>query len=252
MKKSLLSALLPLLCLVAFPALAQPTMTFGTNWSVSVTGQPLAGAPLRIVYDTTRLPNCRGPSWAITGYMMTNHGTVTSFPVADASTVGNPAQALVNLTTGGELEVWFQETDGNGCSAWDSNVGWNFHTKVLQNPTISFYEGWTHSVYGTLQGGTTLMVDYDIDRLGQCRAYYLNYKAWGVSVHYRINGGAETTLPLTVSWGEWNAQYWMQAPAFIPLPAGPGTLELWFSNEDRKGCQAWDSNYGQNYVFNFQ
>ncbi|MFP2905075.1 DUF6209 family protein [Pyxidicoccus sp. 3LFB2] len=269
MKKLLLTALLPLLCLTSSAVSAEPaapvevqsaeasltdppTLTFGPNWSVALSGQPLVGAPLRIVYDVSRLPHCRGPQWAITGFAMTNHGAVQSFPVANASTVGNPAETLFHPTTGGELELWFQETDSNGCSSWDSNAGWNFHTKVLQDPTLSFHEGWTHSQYGTLQGGTTLMVDYDIDRLGECRAYYLNYKAWNVYVNYRFNGGPVTTESLTVGWGEFGSQYWMQVPAFIPLPAAPATLELWFSNGDRKGCQTYDSRYGQNYVFTVQ
>ena len=268
MKKPLLSVLLSLLCLASTAAFAEPatpveveqaeaplsgppTLTFGPNWSVSLSGLPLVGGPLRIVYDVSRLSQCRGPSWTITGYSMTNHGTVQSFLVADASTVGTSAEVLRNLTTGGDLELWFHAWDGNGCSAWASHVGWNFHTKGWQDPTLTFHEGWTHSLYGTLQGGTTLMVDYDIDRLGQCRAYYMNYKAWGVYVHYRFNGGPVTTVPLTVSWGEYNL-YWQQAPAFIPLPAGPATLELWFSNDDRKGCSAYDSRYGQNYVFTVQ
>ncbi|MBZ4418959.1 DUF6209 family protein [Myxococcus sp. RHSTA-1-4] len=260
MKKLLMSALLPLLCLTSSTVFAEPqatlsgppAWTFGANWSVTLTGQPLVGGPLRIVYDLSRLPQCRGASWAITGYAMTNHGPVQSFPVADASTVGTSAEVLLDLTTGGDLEVWFQETDSNGCSAWDSNVGWNFHTQVWQDPTLTFNEGWTHSLFGTLQGGTTLMVDYDIDRLGQCRAYYMNYKAWGVYVNYRFNGGPVTSLPLTVSWGEWNLEFWKQVPAFIPLPQGPATLEMWFSNIDRKNCEAYDSRYGQNYVFTVQ
>ncbi len=262
MKKLLMSALLPLLCLatsvVSTEALAQstpPTMTFGPNWSVSLSGQPQVGGPLRIVYDLSRLSHCRNPAagtWSLIGYSMTNRGPVQSFVVANDATVGTTAEVALDLTTGGNLELWFQETNSAGCSNWDSNLYWNYHAKVFQNPTLTFNEGWTHSLFGTLQGGTTLMVDYDIDRLGQCRGQYKDYETWGVQVEYRINGGPVEWKTLTVAWGEWNQEFRKQTPAFIPLPAGPGTIEMWFVNMDRKGCAAYDSRYGQNYVFTFQ
>jgi hypothetical protein len=256
-KKLLMSALLPLLCLIPLAASAQatPTMTFGPNWSVTLTGQPTAGGQLRIVYDLSRLSFCRAPSvgaWTLTGYAMTNRGPVQSFVVANDATVGTTAEVLLPLTTGGNLELWFQEAHVQGCSNWDSNLNWNHHAKVWQNPTLTFSDNWTQSLHGTLQGGTTLMVDYDIDRLGQCRGQYMNYETWGVWVEYRINGGPVLTHDLTVAWGEWNQEFRKGTPAFIPLPAGPGTLEMWFVNMDRKGCAAYDSRFGQNYVYTFQ
>lgn len=249
--KLLMSVLLPLVLLAA-PAAAQPTLTFGANWSVTLTGQPLVGSPFHIAYDTSRLPQCRGASWGITGYYMTNHGTVQSFPVADATTPGTSAVAVLTPAIGGNMELWFQNWDSTGCSAWDSNLGWNFRTKVWQNPTLTFNENWTHSLFGTLSGGSTLMVDYDIDRLGQCRAYYAQYTAWGVQVYYRIDGGPVQWASLTVGWGEWDTEFRAQAPAFIPIPAGASTLEMWFYNGDRKGCEAYDSRFGQNYHFTIQ
>ncbi|ABF89884.1 hypothetical protein MXAN_5102 [Myxococcus xanthus DK 1622] len=268
--KPLLSALLPLLCLASSASAAPqapvavqsdlaflsgpPTLTFAADWSVTLSGQPEAGGALDIAYDTSRLPLCRGTGWTITGFAMSNRGPVQGFPVADATTVGAIAQTQLALAQGGTLELWFQNTDATGCSHWDSNLQYNFHTWVTQNPTISFHPApaWTYTVHGTLQGGTTLMVDYDLGRIAQCRAQYLNYKAWGTTAHYRINGGPVTMLSLTASWGEWDAEFWRQIPAFIPLPPGPATLELWFSSQDRKGCQQWDSRHGQNYVFAIQ
>jgi hypothetical protein len=269
--KSSLFTLVPLLCLAACGApepqqaapLADitqsdtttgspPTLTFGQNWTVALAGQPNVGGPLRIVYDVSRLPQCRGASWAITGYTMTNHGPIQSFTLANASTVGSVAETQLNLTTGGDLEIWFQVTDSTGCNAWDSNLGWNFHTKVWQDPTLTFKTDWTQSLYGTLRGGSTLMVDYDIGRLPQCRAMYMNYNSWDVSVHYRFDGGAENFALLTLGYGEFNSQYQRQVPAFIPVPVGAHTLEMWFVNGDRKGCVTYDSQYGQNYIFSVQ
>ncbi len=249
--KLLMSALLPLLFL-ATPAFAQPTLTFGANWSFTSTGQPQVGQPLNIAYDTTRLPQCRGASWGITGYYMMDHGPVQSFTVANASTPGTQAVAVLNPTLGGNMELWFHNWDSTGCSTWDSNMGWNFQAKVLQNPTLSFHENWTQTQFGTLSRGSTLMVDYDIDRLGQCRAYYAQYTAWNVHVYYRFDGGPWEIKNLTVGWGEYNTLYRAQAPAFIPLPAGATTLEMYFYNGDRKNCAAYDSRYGQNYVFTLQ
>ncbi|MFP2957408.1 DUF6209 family protein [Myxococcus sp. 1LA] len=268
--KPLMSALLPLLCLASAAVAAPqapvtvqpapsflsgpPSLTFSADWSVTLNGQPEAGGAMDVIYDTARLPLCRGAGWAITGFAMTNRGPVQSFPVADATTAGTVALAPLALSQGGTLELWFQNTDSTGCSTWDSNLQFNFHTWVVQYPMISFHPApaWTYTVHGTLQGGTTLMVDYDIGRIAQCRAQYLDYKAWGTSAYYRINGGPVTSISLTADWGEWNAEFWRQVPAFIPLPPGPATLELWFSTQDRKGCHQWDSRHGQNYVFAIQ
>ncbi len=96
------------------------------------------------------------------------------------------------------------------------------------------------------------MVDYDIDRLGQCRAMYMNYHAWSVDMQYRFDGGPVQSAPVTLGYGQYNSEFRRQVPAFIPVPAGAQTLELWFVNGDRKGCSAYDSRYGQNYVFAVQ
>ncbi|GHG81599.1 DUF6209 family protein [Comamonas sp. JC664] len=268
--KPLMSALLPVLCLasaafasppapVAVQASVAPlsgpaTLTFAADWSVTLSGQAQTDAILAIVYDTTRLPVCRGAGWSITGYMMTSRGPVVGFPLANAATVGTQAQMLLELWQGGTLELWFHNADSTGCSQWDSNLQYNFHTWVKQLPMISFHPApaWTYSVEGVVQGGRMLMVDYDIGRIGRCRAMYMNYKTWDTAAYYRINGGPVTQVSLTTSWGDQNLQYWRQVPAFIPLPAGPGTLELWFGSSDRQGCQQWDTRYGQNYVFAIQ
>jgi hypothetical protein len=43
----------------------------------------------------------------------------------------------------------------------------------------------------------------------------------------------------------------VQAPARISTPPGAATVDLWFGNQDRTGCQGWDSAYGSNYHFEF-
>ncbi|EYF05356.1 DUF6209 family protein [Chondromyces apiculatus] len=237
---------------VASAAFASASLTFNADWSVVRAGQPTTAAPLFISYNTNRLPQCRGTGWTITGYQMTNRGPVSSFPVASAATPGTTASVALNLATGGDLELWFQVTDSTGCSAWDSNYQYNFHADVLQNPTLTYADNGSESQYGTITGGSTLMVDYDIDRLGQCRLGYMNFKTWNVHVHYRIDGGAEQVLPLTVAWGQFDLEFRRQTPAFIPIPVGASEVELWFVGTDRGNCVQYDSEYGQNYVYTVQ
>ncbi|AKT41503.1 DUF6209 family protein [Chondromyces crocatus] len=255
--KRLLSTTFALLCLgtaatAAAQTSTQPTLTFHDDWTVEQEGQPSTDTPLRIRYDLDRLAQCRGPSWTITGYMMSNRGPVSSFTVASPWTTGPTAELNLAVSRGGNLELWFQVTDANGCSAWDSDHNWNFHTWVTHDPTVTFSADWSETLTGTLQAGSTLMVDYDIGRLPLCRAYYLNYVAWSVSLNYRFDGGEIFTAPLTTTWGEWNLQYWRQIPAFINIPPGVSQVEMWFSNTDRKACQEYDSDYGQNYIYQVQ
>ena len=40
--------------------------------------------------------------------------------------------------------------------------------------------------------------------------------------------------------------------AHIEIPAAADGLELWFENNSRWGCQAWDSAYGENYRFSIE
>lgn len=249
--------LLPLL-LVATAAGAQtsiPTLTFNDgalDWSIVQSAPLTPGGQVKILYDTDRLPGCRGtandggPAWAVTGYYQLNDGTVGNFYAGGRpSYPGQSPEAVLDLPEDGSLALWFQVTNLWGCSEWDSNYGDNFHFAV-GNPRIVFSANWTTAVYGTLKRGGSVVVDYDITRLSGCRQTYNGYQTWDVEAQYRFDGGTVQAAPLTRVVGTFGRE---QAPAVLAIPSTASHLELWFRNWDRTSCVTWDSAYGQNYHF---
>lgn len=109
--------------------------------------------------------------------------------------------------------------------------------------TITFRANWTQSVTGTLSAGSPVRIEYAPERLAQCRGESNNLPAWAIGGYFRVNGGAAQTFGVAPT----SAQ--TPSPVTITLPNTTGTLELWFQNTNRWGCNAWDSNYGRNYTF---
>jgi hypothetical protein len=250
-------SLLPLL-LVGTAAVAQtsiPTLTFNdgaANWSIVQSAPLVPGGQVKILYDTDRLPGCRGnandggPGWAVTGYYQLNDGTVGSFFAGGRpSFPGQSPEAVLDLPEDGSLALWFQITSLWGCSEWDSNYG-NNHRFDVGSPRIVFSGNWTTTVYGTLRKGGNVVVDYDITRLPSCRQTYNGLQTWSVDAQYRFDGGSVQSAPLTQVVGTFGRE---QVPAVLSAPATASHLELWFRNGDRTSCVTWDSAYGQNYHF---
>lgn len=113
---------------------------------------------------------------------------------------------------------------------------------VGSDTTLHFNADWTTTVEGPLQAGRRLRFDYAIER-SACRASSRGAPAYSVTGHYRFDGGEVQTVHVA-------------GHSPDPTHANPGlvldrsgTLELWFESTSVAGCQGWDSNYGQNYVF---
>ncbi|NMO18093.1 hypothetical protein HPC49_50210 [Pyxidicoccus fallax] len=248
--------MLPLL-LLGTAAAAQtsiPTITFNdgsAGWSIVQSAPLVPGGQVKIIYDTDRLPGCRGtingnPAWSVTGSYQLNDGTVGSFYAGGgANYPGQSPEAVLDLPENGSLALWFHISNRWGCREWDSNYGNNFRFDV-GGPRIVFGADWTTAVYGTLKQGGTVTVDYDITRLSGCRQTYNGLQTWDVEAQYRFDGGTVQTAPLTQVVGMSGRE---QVPAVITAPASASLLELWFRNWDRTSCQTWDSAYGQNYRF---
>lgn len=116
-------------------------MTFAADWTTSAT--PLvAGDDVQIAYDPARLTTCRGdlgygtgPSWSIDAFASINGITLEqAIPVAGASLANLhlPPGALPTFTPpfAGELQIWFENSDAFGCTAWDSDYGANYRFVV--------------------------------------------------------------------------------------------------------------------------
>lgn len=239
----------------AFAQSSPPVITFDADWSITQSAPLVAGQSAVFRYNTNRLPSCRAtynglPAWAITAsYEADSSSTVPTLTVNDGSSSSNPIDVGFVVPYGADLSVWFHNSDEWGCSTWDSSYGQNFHFAIQGPPTIHFNVDWTNPVAGTLASGASIAIDYDVRRLSTCRSTYNGYQAWDVSVAYRFDGGAVSYASLTQVVGMYGRG---QAPAVISAPAGAHQIEMWFENTDVDGCNAYDSHYGQNYVFTLQ
>jgi hypothetical protein len=111
------------------------TLTFGRDFTVKLTGSLEKGKKVRVAYDANRLTACRGeqngkPAWSITGYWRIGSGAVHSFEAGGFSPSSGTEQPILALDASGDLQIWFQNNDRWGCSAYDSDFGRNYHFAI--------------------------------------------------------------------------------------------------------------------------
>ncbi len=113
------------------------------------------------------------------------------------------------------------------------------------NVTVAFKSDWTTDVRGTLMRGKRMLIEYATER-ATCTGTFNGALAWSVTAFYRWDGGEVATTYAAGFTSDPSAP-----PAGIDLDRS-GQLEVWFQNTNRWGCNAYDSNYGQNYKFNVE
>lgn len=114
---------------------AEATVRFGADFTTVVDGALRRGGRLLVDYAPERLEDCRGelnggPGWTITGYYQLAGSEPESFYVAGHSATGAVDPPLIELERSGELQLWFQNTNRWGCSAYDSSYGDNYRLTV--------------------------------------------------------------------------------------------------------------------------
>lgn len=108
--------------------------------------------------------------------------------------------------------------------------------------TVVFHANYTTEVRGTLERGKRLKVLYASSR-ARCQSTYMGNPAWSVTAWYRWNGGEVRSVQVAG----------MRSDPSAPEPGialdATGDLEMWFQNNDRYGCNSFDSDFGKNYHF---
>ena len=99
--------------------------------------------------------------------------------------------------------------------------------------TIVFDATWNQYVVGTLVAGGNFNFDYDPVRLPNCRE-----TGWTLYIYYTFDG-------LT-----WESTSY-DSSAIIDIPAGADSITTYADNISAPACHEYDSNFGNNYVFNF-
>jgi hypothetical protein len=120
--------------------------------------------------------------------------------------------------------------------------------------TVWFTSDWQEIAQGALRQGGYLSVQYDIDRLPDCRGTHNGHPAWDVIAWVKFLPGAQLS---SASVRELESSYGVPTnvahdkPYVVAIPDDATSVELWFHNYTGAGssCQAWDSNLDANYRF---
>jgi hypothetical protein len=136
-------------------ALQNVTLNFTGDFNQSASAPLVVGEAVTVTYDASRLPQCRGtyganPAWSISAFYQVNGGPVSSIVVGGL----NPdptAKPTFTLTAAGDLSMWFENTDVDGCNQYDSAYGKNYHFDVAASPNAP---GWVGDAQYDLNRGT--------------------------------------------------------------------------------------------------
>jgi hypothetical protein len=91
---------------------------------------------------------------------------------------------------------------------------------------------------GILAPGGTVSIVYAQSRLNGCRQTQNGYQLWDLTAHVLFQPG-----------GQLLAASVRDAAATLTVPTDARSAAVWFEATSATGCHQWDSNYGNNYVF---
>lgn len=105
---------------------------------------------------------------------------------------------------------------------------------------IKFKDNWEIAQTAPVIAGQKLVINYDIDRLPNCRSSYMGVPTWSIFAFVRFDVDEKIVNSFFVS-----DLHTLE----IDVPEGATTMDVWFQNTGR-GCSVYyDSNYGENFHF---
>jgi len=235
-----------------------PLLKFSSDWSETKTGTLLAGSPVRVQYDLSRLTDCRGSTngsdaWGVSGYASFDGGEPVAFAVSRIDSNGKvqPVTATVQIpATAESVELWFAINNRWGCIAYDSNEGANYSFDISQGSrgaVLAFNADWSETQSAAIHAGDQVVIHYAPSRLSQCQGSTGGNAVWSVTGYYQVDGGSVKQLLVTRSSGS----SIVAADPLVTVPRG-SDLAMWFSATNIWGCNQYDSNMGDNYHFTIE
>jgi hypothetical protein len=200
----------------------EATLHFTSDWQTRVEGELVAGGVAHLDYDPSRA-RCTSsqqgrPAWTVTAHYRINGGEIRSIHAAGHAPAPDQIGLPIELTQAGNLELWFENTDVNGCREWDSAYGANYRFEialpanapgwigngayVIDRMTCngpcdhhrrSLEDGWRYDTYAR-QRAAIRAIYFDVWKEGVTD--FDNHDLWrqlDVQVHYRARENAPFT-----------------------------------------------------------
>lgn len=212
-----------------------PTLTFSGASAPSQSGPLVVGQLMRVRYDLSRLPCCRGPSGGGSTLMATVSTSATRHEFGDYSSSGPIVELYAVVPAEREIQLSFRTSDVTSCSEEDSREGLNyrFETRGLPDAMLRLSGSYANTLEGTLRAGGTLTVDYAVGRADCTAAYvYGTLTSGELTMFYRFDGGEVRQVSLLSTMagapdrGVRGARF--LTPPRVQVPAGVERLEVWF------------------------
>lgn len=200
------------------------------QWSeVAGVASQAAATPGYVRYSITIHQGLPGPGWSGTSL---SNAKIESVPFLKMPQGGrlfdhnrNPGDADNYAMTNPDWAVWRND------SVCAPPAG-------PQRARLNFNADWTQTREGVIASGGELTIAYAQTRLNQCRKTQNGYQLWYITAHVKFEPGNQL-LTASVRDGQ----------ATLTVPNDARRVQVWFESGNTSGCHYWDSNYGNNYVF---
>lgn len=116
---------------------------------------------------------------------------------------------------------------------------------------IGFDPVWNIFTTGARRQGGFLRVDYALERLPECRGTHNGHPFWNINVHALFKPGNQHIEDGLRNPGPYSVQTSNMMSNTFRIPEDAESVELWFENYSGypDNCRRYDSNFGNNYVF---
>lgn len=123
----------------------------------------------------------------------------------------------------------------------------------LGGATVRFLAGWEQVQEGQIKRAGPLTIEYDPSRLEHCHTTWRGADIWNITAYVLFSPGGELFQGSVLDpWVEGGITVGhLPKPFQVTVPEDANQVQIWFRTfyELTSFCEAWDSRFGQNFVF---